>query len=56
MTAVTPDEAAKTLIEWTSNLDISKTGEYWAPRGPRDIGTAPVVMGENLPTPLKLPW
>jgi hypothetical protein len=33
--AVTPDEAAKSLIEWTEKLDISKTGQYWAPRGPR---------------------
>ena len=32
--AVTPDEAAKSLIEWTEKLDMSKTGEYWAPRGP----------------------
>lgn len=33
--AVTPDEAAKTLIEWAEKLDMSKSGEYWAPRGPR---------------------
>lgn len=32
--AVTPDVAAKSLIEWISTFDISKTGEYWAPRGP----------------------
>ncbi|TVY14184.1 putative oxidoreductase [Lachnellula arida] len=54
--AVTPDEAAKSLVEWTEKLDISKTGEYWAPRGPRDIGTAEVTLGKNLPTPLQLPW
>ncbi|KAL1845625.1 hypothetical protein VTK73DRAFT_467 [Phialemonium thermophilum] len=54
--AVTPDEAARSLIEWAEKLDMSKTGEYWAPRGPRDIGTAKVVLGENLPTPLHLPW
>lgn len=35
---------------------MSKTGEYWAPRGPRDIGTADVVLGDGLPTPLQLPW
>lgn len=34
--AVTPDEAAQSLVEWTEKLDISKTGEYWAPRGPRE--------------------
>jgi hypothetical protein len=31
---VTPDDAAKTLIKWTDGLDMSKSGEYWAPRGP----------------------
>ncbi|KAI1504973.1 oxidoreductase [Biscogniauxia marginata] len=54
--AVTPDEAAKSLREWTEKLDISKSGEYWAPRGPRDIGMAETVLGKNLCTPLKLPW
>ncbi|KAH8662099.1 oxidoreductase [Xylariales sp. PMI_506] len=54
--AVTPDEAAKSLVEWTDSLDASKSGEYWAPRGPRDIGTAGPVLGQGLPTPLKLPW
>lgn len=32
--AVTPDEAAKSLVEWVATFDISKTGQYWAPRGP----------------------
>ncbi|ENH61989.1 hypothetical protein FOC1_g10014942 [Fusarium oxysporum f. sp. cubense race 1] len=54
--AVTPDKAAASLINWIDNLDISKTGEYWAPRGPQDIGTAEVVLGEDLATPLHLPW
>ncbi|KZL66062.1 oxidoreductase [Colletotrichum incanum] len=54
--AVTPDEAAESLIKWTSELDISKTGEYWAPRGPGDIGTAEPVLGKGLSTPLHLPW
>lgn len=54
--AVTPDKAATSLIEWTDKLDISKTGEYWAPRGPGDIGTAEVVLGKDLGTPLQLPW
>ncbi|EWG38825.1 3-oxoacyl-[acyl-carrier protein] reductase [Fusarium verticillioides 7600] len=54
--AVTPDKAAASLINWIDSLDISKTGEYWAPRGPRDIGTAEVVLGEDLATPLHLPW
>ena len=33
--AVTPDEAAKSLVEFINGFDISRTGEYWAPRGPR---------------------
>ncbi|KAI4245016.1 MAG: hypothetical protein LQ352_006646 [Teloschistes flavicans] len=32
--AVTPDQAAKSLVEFTKGFDIGKTGEYWAPRGP----------------------
>ena len=35
--AVTPDEAAKSLVEWTEKLDMSKSGEYWAPRGPSKL-------------------
>ncbi|KAF2466274.1 NAD(P)-binding protein [Lindgomyces ingoldianus] len=56
--AVTPDVAAKSLIEWIQTFDISKTGQYWAPRGAVDIGTAEPVLGpkEKLPTPLQLPW
>jgi len=54
--AVHPDVAAKSLIEWVEKLDIGKTGQYWAPRGPRDIGTAEPTLGKDLPTPLQLPW
>ncbi|OJD35674.1 short chain dehydrogenase reductase family superfamily [Diplodia corticola] len=56
--AVTPDEAAQSLAEWIDTFDISKTGEYWAPRGPGDIGTAEPVLGskDKLSTPLQLPW
>ena len=56
--AVTPDEAAKSLIEFTDKFDLSKTGTYWAPRGPADIGTAEQTLGKksDLPTPLQLPW
>ncbi|CAF9931627.1 MAG: hypothetical protein HETSPECPRED_008148 [Heterodermia speciosa] len=54
--AVTPDEAAASLKQYISKLDMGSTGEYWAPRGPRDIGTAEPVLGKNLPTPLQLPW
>jgi len=55
--AVTPDVAAKSLREWVEKeFDISKTGQYWAPRGPGDIGTAEDTLGKDLPTPLQLPW
>ncbi|KAL5336102.1 hypothetical protein BJX70DRAFT_409993 [Aspergillus crustosus] len=54
--AVTPDEAAKSLANFIDEFDISKTGEYWAPRGPGDIGTVESVLGSDLPTPLRLPW
>jgi len=54
--AVTPDVAAKSLVEWVEGFGIEQTGTYWAPRGPRDIGTAEPVLGKNLSTPLQLPW
>jgi hypothetical protein len=31
------DEAAKTLVEWAKKLDMSKSGQYWAPRGPSTL-------------------
>ncbi|KXJ93886.1 oxidoreductase [Microdochium bolleyi] len=54
--AVTPDEAAKSLVEWTESLTLEHSGQYWAPRGPRDIGMAETVLGKDLGTPLHLPW
>ncbi|EEA22842.1 oxidoreductase, short chain dehydrogenase/reductase family superfamily [Talaromyces marneffei ATCC 18224] len=34
--AVTPDEAAKSLVEFVDkDFGIEKTGTFWAPRGPR---------------------
>ncbi|KAF2170583.1 hypothetical protein M409DRAFT_64269 [Zasmidium cellare ATCC 36951] len=56
--AVTPDVSAGSLVEWIETFDISKTGQYWAPRGPGDIGTAEPTLGpkDKLPTPLQLPW
>ena len=32
--AVTPDQAAESLASFEEKFDISKTGQYWAPRGP----------------------
>ncbi|KAJ6557523.1 hypothetical protein B0H19DRAFT_1210433 [Mycena capillaripes] len=54
--AVTPDEAAASLIPFIDTFTMAMTGQYWAPRGARDIGTAEVVMGKNLSAPLQLPW
>ncbi|OCK84886.1 NAD(P)-binding protein [Lepidopterella palustris CBS 459.81] len=56
--AVKPDEAAQSLAEWIETFDMSKTGEFWAPRGPADIQTVEAVLGpiETLPSPLQLPW
>lgn len=55
---MTPDVSAKSVIEFVDTFDISKTGQYWAPRGPGDIGTAEHVLGpkDQLSTPLQLPW
>ena len=57
--AVTPDVAAKSLAEWIQDFGMDKTGTYWAPRGPGDIGTVEDVTGKKkgeLPTPMQLPW
>ncbi|KAJ7065771.1 oxidoreductase [Mycena amicta] len=54
--AVTPDEAAASLIPFIDTFTLAMTGQYWAPRGARDIGTAQDTMGKDLPTPLQLPW
>lgn len=35
MIAVTPDEAAQSLAAFIEGFDISRTGEFWAPRGPK---------------------
>lgn len=56
--AVTPDVAAESLVKFVEGLDMSKSGQYWAPRGARDIGTAEETMGKGLPadSPMELPW
>lgn len=57
--AVTPDQAAESLISFIEkDVDMSKSGTYWAPRGAADIGTAEDVLGpkDKLPVPLQLPW
>lgn len=56
--ALTPDEAAKLMGDWVDNeVDMSKTGQFWAPRGTRDIGSWKEVMGgEHIKGPVQLPW
>ncbi|KAJ7728299.1 oxidoreductase [Mycena maculata] len=57
--AVTPDEAASSLIPFIDTFTIGMTGQFWAPRGARDIGTAEAVLSdqaEREKVPLSLPW
>lgn len=56
--AVHPDEAADSLVGFVKTLDMAKSGQLWAPRGPADIGTAEDTMEpkDQLSTPLRLPW
>ncbi|KAI5120440.1 hypothetical protein M0805_009902 [Coniferiporia weirii] len=54
--AVHPAEAATSTLDFMESFSISDTGSFWAPRGPGDIGEAERVLGEDLPTPLRLPW
>lgn len=56
--ALTPEQAAQTLGKWTDEeFGMSKTGQFWAPRGTRDIGSWKNVMGrEHIKGPVKLPW
>ena len=34
--AVSPEEAAETLVEWVEALEMEKSGQFWAPRGPSE--------------------
>jgi len=55
--ALTPDQAAEILGKWTDNeFGMDKTGQFWAPRGTRDIGSWNAVMGDHVKGPVKLPW
>jgi NAD(P)-dependent dehydrogenase (short-subunit alcohol dehydrogenase family) len=57
--ALKPEEAAEILSKWTDNeLDMKKSGEFWAPRGTRDIGSWNVVYGKETQKegPVQLPW
>jgi len=57
--ALKPAEAAEIMAKWVDGtFGMSMTGQYWAPRGKRDIGNWDVVMGEDKGKegPVQLPW
>ena len=56
--ALTPGQAAEMLGKWTDEeFGMEKTGQFWAPRGTRDIGSWKDVMGgEHVKGPVQLPW
>jgi short-subunit dehydrogenase len=57
--ALMPEEAAEILARWVDgSFGMELTGQYWAPRGTRDIGTWGAVMGEEREKegPVQLPW
>jgi NAD(P)-dependent dehydrogenase (short-subunit alcohol dehydrogenase family) len=57
--ALKPEEAAEILSKWTDNeFDMKKSGEFWAPRGTRDIGSWNDVYGKETQKegPVQLPW
>jgi short-subunit dehydrogenase len=57
--ALKPEEAAEILGKWVDGtFGMELTGQYWAPRGTRDIGTWDAVMGEGKQKegPVQLPW
>lgn len=37
---MTPDQAAESLASFAENFDISRTGQFWAPRGPGYVSHA----------------
>jgi NAD(P)-dependent dehydrogenase (short-subunit alcohol dehydrogenase family) len=56
--ALTPEEAAENIAKWTDeSFGKALTGQFWAPRGTRDIGSWKDVMGgEHIKAPVQLPW
>jgi short-subunit dehydrogenase len=57
--ALPPQEAAEILATWVDGtFGMALTGQYWAPRGTRDIGTWDAVMGDKSGKegPVQLPW
>ena len=57
--ALKPEEAAEIMAKWVDGtFGMEMTGQYWAPRGKRDIGNWDVVMGEDTGKEgaVQLPW
>lgn len=54
--AIEPEEAVPPFLDFVSTLTMDRTGEFWAPLGPKGIGNAEEVLGKGLPTPLEVPW
>jgi len=48
--AVMPEVAAKSMVDWIeTDFDMSKTGQYWAPRGPRKFPSLPPSIHQSHP-------
>ncbi|KXS18033.1 oxidoreductase [Gonapodya prolifera JEL478] len=55
--AVEPSVAASHLADFVDkHVSMEISGEFWAPLGPKGIGTIDVTVGTDLPTPCRLPW
>jgi NAD(P)-dependent dehydrogenase (short-subunit alcohol dehydrogenase family) len=56
--ALTPEQAAESVGTWTENeFGMDKTGQFWAPRGTRDIGSWKDVTGkDHIKGAVQLPW
>lgn len=56
--AVKPDEAARSLKDFITTFDMSKTGQFWSVRGTAGVPSAEAVLGKCSVTsePIQLPW
>ena len=57
--ALYPEEAANLVAGWVDDeFGMEKTGQFWAPRGTRDIGSWNDVFGKETQKegPVELPW
>jgi NAD(P)-dependent dehydrogenase (short-subunit alcohol dehydrogenase family) len=54
--ALTPEQAAELIEKWVGEQGMETSGQFWAVRGSRDIGSWKEVMGEHVKGPVRLPW